>query len=102
MLAIQGTTSMKEISLCVEPVSDFFPLIWLNKWWNTFGVECVDYGPQDVGKKLEIVLSATRTMFINCLNVAPVATCLNVIASFSRESSGCLKIKLKSIVLHLH
>jgi hypothetical protein len=37
---------MEEIPLGVEPVTDFHPFIWLNKWWH-FGMECVDYSLQD-------------------------------------------------------
>lgn len=45
-----------------------------------------------VGMNLEIVLSAIRKLYINRLNVAQVAICLSVIASFSPGSNGSLKI----------
>ena len=47
----------------------------------------------------EIVLSATRKLYINSLNVAPVAMCLSVIASFSPGSNGCLKINESKTLL---
>lgn len=48
----------------------------------------------------ESVLSATRKLYINSLNVAPVAMCLSLIASFSPGSNGSLKInKSKKLLI---
>jgi hypothetical protein len=45
-------------------------------------------------------MSATRKLYINSLNVAPVAMCLGVIASFSPGSNGSLKInKSKKLLI---
>jgi len=48
-----------------------------------------------------IVLCATRKLYINCLNVAPVVMCLSAIASFSTGSNGCIKRSFDLQFLHL-
>lgn len=56
---------------------------------------------RNVGMNFEIVLSATRKLYINSLNVAPVAMCLSVIASFGQGSNGSLKInKSKKLLIN--
>jgi len=80
MLAIQGTTSTGEIPLGVELISG-----GITSAWNVSTI-----ASRTVGMNLEIVLSATRKLYINCLNVAPVAMCLSIIASTNSTVLGAV------------